>query len=221
MRPYLQRPEQIAGVHLVVTDTQDGKLCAEVLERYLRGVGIRQVSRHTLPARETLTARPDDPEPSDELIDGLVDLRDHLLEFIRRRQDEGLAVLLNATGGFKPEVAVLVSVGGLLAVPVYYVHESFRETVLLPPFCLPHDRAAALASFLARFPVDRRLTGPAAQDFYRQLKGQGLWEQAVDLHVVRAEYDHGAETPHTVALTAIGRYVLHDAAQTAGSAGSS
>lgn len=48
-------------------------------------------------------------------------------------------MLINATGGFKAEIACAVLVGLLFDVPVYYIHEAFREIVELPPTPISWD----------------------------------------------------------------------------------
>ena len=90
--------------------------------------------------------------------------------------------------------------------------------MLLPPLCLPHDRARQLASYLARFPEDRRLAGPDARRLWEDLRAAGLWAAAVHLRIVRPGFPDGEgdAATHVVELTAIGRYVLRAWAADAG-----
>jgi putative CRISPR-associated protein (TIGR02619 family) len=211
MRPFLEGPAGAVLVdeaHLIVTDTAAGRLCADVLETTLGSHGVRHVTRDTLPAQHTLHGDVDDAYGM-SFVDGLVDLRERLLSFVRRTRERGrFDVLLNATGGFKPEVAVLVLVGGLVGAPVYYIHEVFKRTVFLPPLCLPHDRAAQLASYLTRFPESRRLAGPAAWQLHADLLAAGLWHDALHLRVLHAECAEGATIPHVIALMPSGLYLV-------------
>ncbi len=42
-------------------------------------------------------------------------------------------VVINATGGFKAEIAYATALGLVFKVPVYYIHEKFGDIVTLPP----------------------------------------------------------------------------------------
>lgn len=46
---------------------------------------------------------------------------------------------MNATGGFKAEIAYATLVGLLLDVPVYYIHEAFRQIIEMPPVPISWD----------------------------------------------------------------------------------
>jgi len=56
-----------------------------------------------------------------------------LIGHIREEQGKGRQVLINATGGFKAEIAYATLVGLLFDVPVYYIHEAFRDIIEMPP----------------------------------------------------------------------------------------
>lgn len=52
---------------------------------------------------------------------------------IRKARRKGKEVIINATGGFKAEIAYATALGLIFKVPVYYIHEKFQEVVKLPP----------------------------------------------------------------------------------------
>lgn len=217
LRPFLERDE-VQAVHLVVTETAAGQLCGGILERWLQQRGIRELSRKTIPAYYRREDADDVPaegadERAERFVQGLIELRDALLDFIRRRQAEGrYEVLLNATGGFKPEMAVAAQVAAATTTPVYYMHEHFHASVFLPPFFLDLARSRALGEALARFGPDRRLTGDPARALYRGMQRAGLWDDAERLRLVRALFGEGDALPYGLELTPYGRYLATQAA---------
>lgn len=142
MGDYLDRGS-VGSVYLLATDTPDGALCADLVEEHLRSRGVR-VSR----GPRILGAA--DP---DAFYAGLSDLVLAVARYIRRHERDG--VLINATGGYKAESAMVTSLGLTLGVAVYYQHESATRAVVLPPIGLDSGRAA-----LALRELDGRMVGP-------------------------------------------------------------
>jgi hypothetical protein len=70
---------------------------------------------------------------------GLRSLVATLIELIRRERQQGRDVCINATGGFKAEIAYATLVGLLFDVPVYYIHEAFRDIIEMPPTPISWD----------------------------------------------------------------------------------
>ncbi len=70
---------------------------------------------------------------------GLRSLVATLIDQIRAEKAQGREVLINATGGFKAEIAYATLVGLLFDVPVYYIHEAFREIIEMPPTPISWD----------------------------------------------------------------------------------
>src|SRR5438093_1489422 len=46
---------------------------------------------------------------------------------------------INATGGYKAQIAIAVLMGQALGVPVYYKHERFDEIIAFPPMPVALD----------------------------------------------------------------------------------
>ena len=63
---------------------------------------------------------------------GLKSLVNTLIDEIRLAQQMGLEPIINATGGFKAEIAYATLVGLLFKVPVYYIHEIFQDVITMP-----------------------------------------------------------------------------------------
>jgi putative CRISPR-associated protein (TIGR02619 family) len=201
MRPFLEAGD-VGEVHLVTTTTAACALVSEVLMRVLRERFGVTVSGRAQPVEGIR----DDEE---RFAESLRRLYDGLIAYIRSRQREGEQVVINATGGLKPELAVCLVVGNLTGVPVYYRHEYARSTIVLPtlvwPLCPPEVRASLSA--LGREP----LSGPAAATFYDQRQGSILER----LRLVRVERDE-AGTIFRVSLAPYGRLLLDMGADFAG-----
>jgi putative CRISPR-associated protein (TIGR02619 family) len=64
---------------------------------------------------------------------GLKSLVNTLIDEIRIARRRGLEPIINATGGFKAEIAYATLVGLLFSVTVYYIHEVFQNVISMPP----------------------------------------------------------------------------------------
>jgi putative CRISPR-associated protein (TIGR02619 family) len=112
------------------SQTDEGKQCAEVLARHYENKGhetrVIEVPYLTY-AEKSFKMR------------GLRSLVATLIDQIRREKAQGREVLINATGGFKAEIAYATLVGLLFDVPVYYIHEAFRDIIEMPPTPISWD----------------------------------------------------------------------------------
>jgi putative CRISPR-associated protein (TIGR02619 family) len=110
--------------------TKEGKWCAETLRRHYESEGYRadlcEVSDLTY-------------TESRFKMRGLRSLVATLINLIRRERQQEREVLVNATGGFKAEIAYATMVGLLFDVPVYYIHEAFRDIIEMPPTPISWD----------------------------------------------------------------------------------
>jgi putative CRISPR-associated protein (TIGR02619 family) len=131
---FLSATKSDLGVSLVYTQTEAGKLCAKLIEQFLKARGVT-ATRLQLEAIELPGQGKADPELAQGLARrGLEDLRAKLLEHVAklRRNSPGVAIELNCTGGYKAECAVLYELGRALRLPVYYLHETFQVSICLP-----------------------------------------------------------------------------------------
>lgn len=123
----LQEGDHVVFLH---SQTDEGKQCAEALRRHYEGQGS--------PAR--LQEVPDLTYAESRFkMRGLRSLVATLIDLIRRERQQGRQVLINATGGFKAEIAYATLVGLLFDVPVYYIHEAFRDVIEMPPTPISWD----------------------------------------------------------------------------------
>ncbi|MEM2193488.1 MAG: putative CRISPR-associated protein [Candidatus Methanomethylicia archaeon] len=130
MRGFLEN-KLISKVYLYHTDTGKGLFCAKLIEKYLTDNLI-----------ETETIRVEGFGVEGFFEDGLVNLLDKVMDKAYRLLEAGFNVYLNATGGFKPENAILTIAASLLGIQnIYYIHERFRSHVDIPvlPLTLSHE----------------------------------------------------------------------------------
>lgn len=126
MKDFL-RDKLVDEAYLYHTDTGKGLFCAKIIEKFLMDVYSLRVE----------TIRVDGFGVKGFFEDGLVNLLDKVMDKIYRLIKAGHNVYLNATGGFKPENAMLIMAASLLGVQnIYYIHERFIEPVNLPIFPL-------------------------------------------------------------------------------------
>ena len=112
------------------SDTADGHAIGGILTKYFRDLG------HPL-----TQARPvadlQDKDPKRFRTKGLRNLAKEVCRIIRDYGAERCAI--NATGGYKAQIAVAVLMGQALGVPVYYKHELFDEIIAFPPMPVALD----------------------------------------------------------------------------------
>ena len=91
---------------------------------------------------------------------GLRSLMATLIDLIRSERRQGREVIVNATGGFKAEIAYATLVGLLFDVPVYYIHEAFREIIEMPstPISWDYSLLAEYEEFFEWISEDLRKT---------------------------------------------------------------
>ncbi|NLU50147.1 MAG: putative CRISPR-associated protein [Syntrophomonadaceae bacterium] len=116
----LQDGDRILFMH---SETDDGRLCAEALVEYYRKQGriaeLKPIAGLTY-SHQVFS------------FHGLRRLVDSLIEAIRLARRLNLEPVINATGGFKAEIAYATLVGLLFKVPVYYIYEAFQEIIEMP-----------------------------------------------------------------------------------------
>lgn len=123
----LQEGDRIVFLH---SQTGEGKRCAQALRRHYESRGW------TAEAQEVSDL---DYAESRFKIRGLRALVATLISRLLDERKQGRRVLINATGGFKAEIAYATVVGLLFDAPVYYIHEAFRDIIEMPPMPIGWD----------------------------------------------------------------------------------
>jgi putative CRISPR-associated protein (TIGR02619 family) len=140
-----------AGLFFFHSDTADGRAIAHVLVELFRLRGHAPCEAVCVPDLQ-------DADPKRFRTKGLRNLAKLLAAKVREYGPGAVAV--NATGGYKAQIAVAVLMGQAVGVPVYYMHERFSEIIAFPPLPVAFDfelwaRASGLLAALEREPHPR------------------------------------------------------------------
>lgn len=109
--------------------TPEGRRVAEVLKR------IFTARDHPVEIVEVPGLQDENPEQFRTV--GLRNLANTICDVLRRNGTTQCAI--NATGGYKAQIAVAVLIGQSFQVPVYYLHEKFASIISLPPMPVAPD----------------------------------------------------------------------------------
>jgi putative CRISPR-associated protein (TIGR02619 family) len=136
-------------IHFFVSDTQDGRLMGKLLESYVIEAGFSDLKTCEV---HPLTDLQDD-KPSRFKVYGLRNLVRELGKIVNQFSADTLVI--DATGGYKAQIAIAVVFGQALSIPVLYRHERFSEIIDFPPMPIAFDydllgKNAALLATLER-----------------------------------------------------------------------
>jgi putative CRISPR-associated protein (TIGR02619 family) len=134
------------GLFFLHSDTQDGHQIATILKEYY-------LLREHSPVETVQVTDLQDDDPKRFRTKGLRNLAREICKIIRQYSPAACAI--NATGGYKAQIAVGVLLGQAIGVPVYYKHERFSEIIAFPPLPVALDfevwmQASGMLSDLAR-----------------------------------------------------------------------
>jgi putative CRISPR-associated protein (TIGR02619 family) len=118
------------GLFFLHSDTADGRSIAAILRNYYQGRGHAPVEAIDVPDLQ-------DQDPKRFRTKGLRNLARKICGVIRERSAAACAI--NATGGYKAQIAIGVLLGQAIGVPVYYKHELFSEIIAFPPMPVALD----------------------------------------------------------------------------------
>jgi putative CRISPR-associated protein (TIGR02619 family) len=118
-------------LHLVCSDTEAGEGIARILEACFRGdfqkVGTERCSG----------LRDDDPKAFASR--GLRSLVNTMVRWVQRLRKDGYTPAIDATGGYKPQIAYAALVGQVMQVPVFYRYQEFARIIQLQPLPVAVD----------------------------------------------------------------------------------
>jgi putative CRISPR-associated protein (TIGR02619 family) len=118
------------GLFFLHSDTDDGRSIAAILKSYYKDKGHTPVVTIDVPDLQ-------DQDPKRFRTKGLRNLARKICGVIRERSAAPCAI--NATGGYKAQIAIGVLLGQAIGVPVYYKHELFSEIIAFPPMPVALD----------------------------------------------------------------------------------
>ncbi|KAF2961318.1 putative CRISPR-associated protein [Fervidobacterium sp. 2310opik-2] len=122
------------NIYFLVSDTKDGRKIGKILEGYFKSVKDFKFENVKVVVVEKL----DDSRPQDFKIYGLKNLIKEMAKIIKLHIGN---VIINATGGYKAQIAFALTLGQGLKVPVYYRFETFPEVIELEPLPIDLDHS--------------------------------------------------------------------------------
>ena len=156
------------------SDTPNGQAIANILQQYYRAQGHALVE--TVKVEEL-----QDQDPRRFRTKGLRQLARELCKILRERTPAACAI--NATGGYKAQIAIAVLLGQAIGVPVFYKHELFPEIIAFPPMPVALDFELWMRSSGMLFDLVRDLN-PAPFSLYAD-----EWSEAYESLVERVNID--------------------------------
>ncbi len=114
---------------LFTSDTDDGRLVGAVLKSYF----MNQRCKIKFDSVEALAVKDlNDSDRERFKTHGLRALVRMMTESVKKARNLGNDIMINATGGYKAQIAYATLLGQLLKVPVYYQFERFAEIIEMP-----------------------------------------------------------------------------------------
>lgn len=134
-------------LHLFHSETDDGAAIAQILQSYFTQ-DAWQVEIHCVEGLR-------DDDPNLFRTQGLRNLAKLFGERVRESRQNHTPCAINATGGYKAQIAIAVLMGQALDIPVYYKHERFDAIIPFPPMPVALDfslwqRASGMFMALSR-----------------------------------------------------------------------
>lgn len=130
-------------IMLYSTETCNSRLAMETIAGFLRDRGYHVNEASIRGVRS-----------SDDFEEGLVEVLDKVVRLIMDWRARGARVFVNATPGYKAESSFLVLASLLAGADViYYMHESFRDIVILPS--IPIEIRREYVELIKRFSEPR------------------------------------------------------------------
>lgn len=112
------------GILLISSDTLNGRICSETLERYF--------SEHLSINARILKINDLQVEDSARFEKGIKNLVDGIYNIINQTHQSN--IVLNPTGGFKSLIPYITLIGMIKKIPVYYVFEQTQTLLTLLPY---------------------------------------------------------------------------------------
>jgi len=169
--------------------TEDGRRVARILQAFFAAQGSHEIACEEIAGLQ-------DQDRQAFRLQGLRNLARVICRIVRTYGAEQCAI--NATGGYKAQIAVAVMLGQALSTPVYYLHESFQgEIIAFPPLPVALDFGLWLRHSDVLFSLDREQMLPAAQF-------EGAFDEKLECLLERENVD----AVEVVTLSATGQIFL-------------
>ena len=157
---------EIENLIFLVSDSDAGKNTGNVLKNYYSQRNDFRLKNIEINEIENLQ----DPEPKKFKTEGLRNLVRSIGEYLQRFGIKNCAI--DATGGYKAQIAIAVLIGQALDIPVYYKHERFNEIIDFPPLpiSLDYDILGRNAHLLSYFEKGNGLKLSEINNFDEKLR---------------------------------------------------
>lgn len=162
------------GLYFMHSDTNDGNTIATILVEYFRMKGHSPVEMVAIKDLQ-------DTDPKRFRTKGLRELARQICKVIRDRTPAACAI--NATGGYKAQIAIAVLLGQAIEVPVFYKHERFPEIISFPPMPVALDFELWMKASGMLFDLERN-PEPTAKALYEE-----EWNEKYECLVEQQEID--------------------------------
>ena len=164
---------------LLVSDTEAGRNTGTLIKKYFELSDKFDFKNIDFKVIEHLQ----DENPKDFKTKGLRNLVRTIGEYVQRYGRD--SIVIDATGGYKAQIAIAVIVGQALDIPVLYKHERFSEVIDFPPLpiTLDYDILGRNADILNDFERGKAYSENEIPEFEEKLK-VFLTEVEIDGHTV-------------------------------------
>lgn len=146
-------------LYFFCSHTLPGKICAKSLYQYYNEQNLYAVKK-PIPIPYLV---------KDTFNEGIRELTDKIVEIISYEKGQYHKIIINATGGYKPESTYATLSGILGDVETNYIHEEFDSLVKLPPIPISFN-----LSVFHRNAIWIRLAQKGNEEAYRKLQAAGL-----------------------------------------------
>lgn len=180
------------SVYFLHSETDEGRWAAQILQKYYE---LKQWYAET---REVRGLR--DDKPGQFRSEGLRRLAREMAAIVRERGAP--TTIINATGGYKAQVAIAVLIGQAMGTTVYYKHERFNDAIDFPPMPVSFDLKLWLRDSALFFALDRG-------DLIAYDDCRGEWEEALEPLIKRVSING----KYYLELTPVGQ-VFHERLKT-------
>ncbi|MCD6550705.1 putative CRISPR-associated protein [Thermotoga sp.] len=126
--------EHRAALYLLVSDTPEGEKIGRILKDYF------EENDHGLDFKSVHVVKVEGLNDKDEFTFRNKGLRNLVREMAKYARSSRERVVINATGGYKAQIAYAVALGQALGIPVCYRFERFNHMVVLPPLPVGLDQ---------------------------------------------------------------------------------
>lgn len=166
--------EDKCGLFFMHSATNDGRRIGTILKAYFGKHGFRPVETVEI---EDLQ----DQDPRRFRTRGLRNLARHICKVVRERSAQACAI--NATGGYKAQIAIAVLLGQAIGIPVFYKHERFPEIIAFPPMPVALDYELWMRASGMLFALEKTTAAMPFQLFEPE------WDERYESLVERVQID--------------------------------